>query len=268
MGAEPSPVGAEPSTPPVMERQSGVVAPTFCGWLHKQGGRVKSWKKRWFNLENGILTYRAKEGQASELGSIDLSKYTTLDFVDLSEKNKTNGFTIAGPDQRTFVFVAAKSDLRLQWGEVLVAAGLTADERVAQRLAVFGLKHLFLEQCADIPGAYDIKVSREPQAFPPSIETSTIVRARAVIRETGIKGVLVMDGKSVTLTVGDSTESYSFRSIKALKFDHPVRTFRFVATRPTGGPDADVSLIFLSSIQSTYVETHITRCIGAILAQK
>jgi PH domain len=27
------------------------------GWLHKQGGKVKSWKKRWFVLSNTLLYY-------------------------------------------------------------------------------------------------------------------------------------------------------------------------------------------------------------------
>ncbi len=32
------------------------------GWLSKEGGAIKSWKKRWFVLEGEELAYYSKQG--------------------------------------------------------------------------------------------------------------------------------------------------------------------------------------------------------------
>lgn len=55
------------SKQPVDAAAAAASANTAMGWLHKQGRTVKNWKKRWFVLEDGILTYKTRRGgQVSE----------------------------------------------------------------------------------------------------------------------------------------------------------------------------------------------------------
>lgn len=43
------------------------------GYLYKQGGGYRNWKKRYFMLEDSTLTYYCKEGDPVPKGTIDLS---------------------------------------------------------------------------------------------------------------------------------------------------------------------------------------------------
>jgi hypothetical protein len=50
---------------------------SFCGYMNKEGRKVKSWKHRYFVLEKGILSYYESERSAAVLGEpIDLRDYT------------------------------------------------------------------------------------------------------------------------------------------------------------------------------------------------
>jgi hypothetical protein len=53
-----------------------VLDSTYCGWLKKEGGFVKSWKRRWFVLHRGYLRYFATPESMAMLGEIDLKLYT------------------------------------------------------------------------------------------------------------------------------------------------------------------------------------------------
>lgn len=46
------------------------------GWLIKQGHIVKSWKKRWFVLDNEFLRYYKKEDDVKVLGELKMSQYS------------------------------------------------------------------------------------------------------------------------------------------------------------------------------------------------
>lgn len=48
--------------------------PSKEGWLTKQGGRVKNWKRRWFILSEDRLYYYKKPGDMTPLGFIPLSR--------------------------------------------------------------------------------------------------------------------------------------------------------------------------------------------------
>lgn len=66
------PVEAAP--PPVYGRD--IVNPDIKGWLTKQGGSVKSWKRRWFILKNPCLYYFKDPMDSLALGVILLPSYT------------------------------------------------------------------------------------------------------------------------------------------------------------------------------------------------
>lgn len=46
------------------------------GWLVKQGHIVKSWKRRWFILDNQFLRYYKKEDDIKCLGELDMTQYS------------------------------------------------------------------------------------------------------------------------------------------------------------------------------------------------
>jgi serine/threonine protein kinase len=48
------------------------------GWLSKQGGMLKGWKKRWYSLQGSRLVYAEKQGK-KELGFIDISRVTSAE---------------------------------------------------------------------------------------------------------------------------------------------------------------------------------------------
>jgi len=62
---------ARHQTVPVSSQANSDIRPLLCchGWLYKQGGKRKNWKRRWFTLENLYLTYRDKP-EVSFLGCV------------------------------------------------------------------------------------------------------------------------------------------------------------------------------------------------------
>lgn len=73
------------------------------GWLIKQGGKVKSWKKRYFVLKPPILTYSQKPGKPPN-GTIDLTQAQSIEAE--SDSKKENLFKIVIPNLRTYRFQA------------------------------------------------------------------------------------------------------------------------------------------------------------------
>ena len=47
------------------------------GFLTKEGEKFKTWKRRWFELRDGILTY-AKQKQGAAVGSIVLDQQAVV----------------------------------------------------------------------------------------------------------------------------------------------------------------------------------------------
>lgn len=87
------------------------------GWMTKQGGGFKSWKKRWF-VFNGIdLTYSKKKGKES-LGSVDMSKVMRVE--EAPELQKPGGFKIITA-KRTFRFISENANERKSWISFLTA---------------------------------------------------------------------------------------------------------------------------------------------------
>ncbi|EGD73525.1 hypothetical protein PTSG_05229 [Salpingoeca rosetta] len=107
---------------------------TCSGWLTKQGGRVKSWKKRWFTLRGVQLLYFKDPSDFKPLGAITLadrrpttnpfnSKVTCeVRFVPEDEEpKKANCFEIKSSDstQRTFYCYAPSAKEADRWMDAL-----------------------------------------------------------------------------------------------------------------------------------------------------
>ena len=63
------------------------------GYLYKQGGLMKTWKKRYFVLKNNALIYYKQKGDANHVGIIYLSAFCSV--VDAQKKvGKANSFEL------------------------------------------------------------------------------------------------------------------------------------------------------------------------------
>lgn len=87
------------------------------GYLVKMGGRIKSWKKRWFVLKDRHLSYYTKDTDSHPLRMIDLSQATCIGYSDDYDQ-KPNIFKIVLP-WRTFYLQALTEQLRKEWVQLL-----------------------------------------------------------------------------------------------------------------------------------------------------
>lgn len=91
------------------------------GWLIKQGGGWKTWKKRWFVLDQGQakMFYFKREGQdRSPLGTINLMMAAHVRAVDIKAKSKLYCFQVQTPS-RTYYMGADCTEERQRWVEIL-----------------------------------------------------------------------------------------------------------------------------------------------------
>jgi len=88
------------------------------GYLTKEGGGFKSWKKRWFILRGGDLCYYKTKGETVPLGTIHLNTSGHIKHSD--RKKKINGFEVQTPS-RTFYLSAETEEERTKWIEVLIS---------------------------------------------------------------------------------------------------------------------------------------------------
>jgi len=86
------------------------------GFLTKEGGSFKSWKKRWFGLNEGGLAYFKAKGDTEPLGIISLSTAPRIQSID--RKKKIYGFEIPTP-ARTFYLSAETEADKQSWMEAL-----------------------------------------------------------------------------------------------------------------------------------------------------
>eukprot|EP00051_Salpingoeca_urceolata_P033474 m.20824 g.20824 ORF g.20824 m.20824 type:complete len:647 (+) comp6282_c0_seq1:137-2077(+) len=93
------------------------------GWLTKQGGRVKSWKRRFFRLTSapGLVYYESAHAGRPK-GSVALTAFTTVAEADeLGAKLKRQFvFTVQStPETRSYVIFAESGEERRQWVEAI-----------------------------------------------------------------------------------------------------------------------------------------------------
>eukprot|EP01129_Flabellula_baltica_P016980 TRINITY_DN9273_c0_g1_i1.p1 TRINITY_DN9273_c0_g1~~TRINITY_DN9273_c0_g1_i1.p1 ORF type:complete len:445 (-),score=101.65 TRINITY_DN9273_c0_g1_i1:33-1367(-) len=86
------------------------------GWLTKEGGRNKTWKRRFMVIEGHHLAYYKKENKRDKAGEIDLS--ISKDIYRVNYKKKKNCFQIGTPS-RTYYCCAGSEEEMDNWIEVL-----------------------------------------------------------------------------------------------------------------------------------------------------
>ncbi|TMW56165.1 hypothetical protein Poli38472_008813 [Pythium oligandrum] len=102
---------------------SPVAGPTR-GWLFKQGGFVRNWKKRWFVARDGQLTYYTNVSDPTPLGVVDL-RNVHVDVCQAEEttaKNQRLHFFKLVPkhrDQRVWFFGAESEQEMIKWVRAL-----------------------------------------------------------------------------------------------------------------------------------------------------
>lgn len=82
------------------------------GWLTKQGGAIKTWKRRWFTLSGAILSYAEKQGKKPK-GSIELSSTAVIDHAP--DCKRQPAFKIAIQGGRTYYIVGATKAECQEW---------------------------------------------------------------------------------------------------------------------------------------------------------
>ena len=106
------------------------------GWLTKEGGFVKSWKRRWFALDRGYLRYFSGPNSMAMLGEIDLKLY---ELRIPNESGVKEGCFCLEPTQqgkylsetgsRKYVFKAENAEERANWVERIEMNSIWARQR-------------------------------------------------------------------------------------------------------------------------------------------
>lgn len=78
------------------------------GWLTKQGGSIKTWKRRLFLLHENVLYYYKNEDAKAPKGCIQLTKHVHLEKVVRSNKDKS----YRAPEPFSFKI---QTDFRTYW---------------------------------------------------------------------------------------------------------------------------------------------------------
>ncbi|EUB64078.1 Rho GTPase-activating protein [Echinococcus granulosus] len=112
-------------------RSSSVRVPTsngsaiqiqHCGWLRKQGGKFRTWKRRFFVLRQGSLEYYTDSEQIRLIGALEIGPPDIMEVVACE--------TDVTADDKAFNFIVKKSKT---WGseqkQSLVLSASSADER-------------------------------------------------------------------------------------------------------------------------------------------
>jgi hypothetical protein len=96
---------------------SSLSNPDKAGYLTKQGGFVRSWKKRWFVLKGDALYYFATAQSEETLGSVPLEG-SFLQPADEHTRKKFS-FGIFHPARRTFFLVADSKQEMQEWVDII-----------------------------------------------------------------------------------------------------------------------------------------------------
>jgi len=111
--------------------------PIMQGWLSKEGGSIKTWKRRYFVLKDGVLAYYKTESEFNKKeepqGRIPLNNSYGVKAAE--RRGKKNYFEIIMPS-RVYAFTADKAEERDNWTAALQrekekASGVVKGEKVS-----------------------------------------------------------------------------------------------------------------------------------------
>jgi len=98
------------------------------GWIVKEGGRYKNWKKRWMAIEGDVISYYKGENKRDKAGEISLRVAADIQKVDYNRKK--NCFQIVTPERIYHIRCEREDDLvdwvnsiRKQQAELLYPSG-------------------------------------------------------------------------------------------------------------------------------------------------
>lgn len=102
------------------------------GYLTKEGGSIKTWKKRYFLLKSGELTYFKDKG-GEELGKIPLATASAIRLAD--QRKKQFCFEIVTP-ARVYAFIADNEEDRREWVDMLLKQKDQVTPKATERVGV------------------------------------------------------------------------------------------------------------------------------------
>lgn len=117
-------------------KKKGESQPTKAGFLTKKGKMFKQWKKYWFVLSDGYMSYYRTAQASTPAGVIDLQDVISVDeWVDLKpdkekgKKKEENCFSVITV-QRSLLFQAASNEERNEWVNLIRRHSLLHDKVV------------------------------------------------------------------------------------------------------------------------------------------
>eukprot|EP01100_Stratorugosa_tubuloviscum_P006251 TRINITY_DN270_c1_g2_i1.p1 TRINITY_DN270_c1_g2~~TRINITY_DN270_c1_g2_i1.p1 ORF type:complete len:486 (+),score=282.65 TRINITY_DN270_c1_g2_i1:362-1819(+) len=108
------------ATPPKVS-VSSLSNPTKAGFLTKQGGSIKTWKKRWFVLKADTLWYFKTQKDQEQTGLIKIESHSQCEF-DASKKKKNAFYFTLSTSNRTFSIFAESENVAKEWVSVIIKA--------------------------------------------------------------------------------------------------------------------------------------------------
>ncbi|KAJ6255356.1 non-specific serine/threonine protein kinase [Anaeramoeba flamelloides] len=83
------------------------------GYLVKQGGKIKTWRKRWFVIRGNVLYYYKKKTSKFPLGMLPLSQSVVVDYA--KKRRKKFVFSVDVPNARKYFINATSETEREDW---------------------------------------------------------------------------------------------------------------------------------------------------------
>jgi len=111
--AEAKKLNSQQSKPKKAVKESDIVKQ---GYMQKEGKMIKSWKKRWFVLDNkGVLKYYVDEKTSKPISQVNVKSLTKLMNKSWSKTNKKRyGIKVYTP-HRNWKFLLINNDQRAEW---------------------------------------------------------------------------------------------------------------------------------------------------------
>jgi len=100
---------------------SALGTPDKDGFLTKQGGSIKTWKRRWFVLKGDTVYYYKNQKDPGQAGEIKLEATTVCQSEPGMNKKKRYYFSIGTPN-RVFLIYSDSEENTQQWVKKLSAA--------------------------------------------------------------------------------------------------------------------------------------------------